>query len=110
MAKNRKNSQASSSSSGTAPTSNPPQTKPLVEIPEDEQWRLIQESGVLNKVSDLRPANDPRKVSPKTAPSAIEEEGPLSPLEEEVFRAVTLIIPFSFLLLLMNMWVHLLFG
>lgn len=101
MAKGKSNAKATGSSLGTSPKQRPTPAKPLVEIPEDEQWRLIQESGVLNKVSDLHPTG---VVPPKSPPEvAVEEDGPLTPFEEEMFRAVTLIIPFSFLLLLMNM-------
>lgn len=100
MAKGKSNAKATGSSLGTNPKQRPIPAKPLVDIPEDEQWRLIQESGVLNKVSDLHPTGVPPKSPPKVA---VEEDGPLTPFEEEMFRAVTLIIPFSFLLLLMNM-------
>ncbi|EIM88282.1 uncharacterized protein STEHIDRAFT_138652 [Stereum hirsutum FP-91666 SS1] len=104
MAKGKSNAKATGSSLGTSPKQRPTPAKPLVEIPEDEQWRLIQESGVLNKVSDLHPTG---VIPPKSPPEvAVEEDGPLTPFEEEMFRAVTLIIPFSFLLLLMNIMIN----
>jgi len=60
-----------------------------VELAEDEQWRLINESGILQKVSTKKE----------------DEEEEDYPLAEEIFSAVTLIIPFSFLLLMMDMCV-----
>jgi hypothetical protein len=57
------------------------------ELPEDEQWRLINEAGILNK---FPVASD-------------EDDDEDTPLEEEIFNAITLIIPFSFLLLMMDM-------
>ena len=61
-----------------------------VELAEDEQWRLINESGILQKVSTKEED---------------EEEEEDYPLAEEIFSAVTLIVPFSFLLLMMDMYV-----
>jgi hypothetical protein len=61
----------------------------FLELPEDEQWRLINETGVLNRL-------------PSTKDEDNEED---TPLAEEIFSAVTLIIPFSFLLLMMDMYV-----
>jgi hypothetical protein len=66
--------------------------EPLVDISEDDQWRIIQESGVLNKIA-------PEK------PKAEDAEPLLSPFTEECFAALSLIIPFSFLLLMMEMYV-----
>ena len=59
-------------------------------VPEDEQWRLIRESGILQKIGTTQP-----KVS--------NEDGPEP--DEEMFNTVLLIIPFSFLLLMMNVYV-----
>lgn len=85
MAKKRKDAAASSTK----------QDKPLVDISEEDQWRIIRESGVLNKVAAAEP--EPEKE---------EEEQPLlSPFTEECFAALSLIIPFSFLLLMMEMYV-----
>lgn len=55
------------------------------DIPEHEQWRLIEESGVLKKVKE-----------------AEREESPL--LAEEIADAFLLITPISFLLLMMEMY------
>jgi hypothetical protein len=65
--------------------------EPLIELSEEEQWRLINESGILNKAG----------VSDKpTVPLAVPE----SDFADEVFNAILLIIPFSFALLLMEMY------
>ena len=61
------------------------------EIPEEEQWRLVNESGILGKVS--------RK---QEVPN---EEDEATTFAEEIFGAILLIIPFSFLLLMMEMFV-----
>jgi hypothetical protein len=83
MARNRKtkHSKAEHSEDSTGTT----------DIPEDEQWRLINESGILHKVDSVSQTNDQEKDS--------------IPLAEEIFNAVTMIIPISFLLLLMEMCV-----
>lgn len=65
-------------------------TEPLIEIPEDEKWRLINQSGILKK--DI-----PR-------PAVVAEEGDgLTPFWDEVFNAAMIVIPMSFLLLMMEM-------
>jgi hypothetical protein len=79
---------------------NPSQNTPDLQISEEEQWRLIEQSGVLKKV----PTSDHKPTSSST-PQANqgnddEEEYPLA---EELFAAATLLIPISFLLLLMYM-------
>lgn len=80
---------------------NQSQSTPGLQISEEEQWRLIEQSGVLKKV----PTSDHEPTSSSIAPQADqgnndEEEYPLS---EELFAATTLLIPVSFLLLLMYM-------
>ncbi len=72
------------------------QKDPLVEISEEEQWRIIRDSGILKQANDSQGGED-REVAPG--------EPLLSPLTEEVFSAMTLIIPHSFLLLMMEMYV-----
>ncbi|KAF8591449.1 hypothetical protein K439DRAFT_1402075 [Ramaria rubella] len=59
------------------------------EIPEAEQWRLINESGVLEKAEEKDESPD---------------------LADEVFNAILLIIPFSFLYLMMDILVHQQYG
>ncbi|KAF8165427.1 hypothetical protein B0H34DRAFT_689146 [Crassisporium funariophilum] len=72
----------------------PAPDKPLVEISEDEQWRLIDQSGILNEASLLQ--------TEQTATVNVEE----ITLFDEVFNAVLLIIPFSSLLLLMEILIR----
>jgi hypothetical protein len=67
-----------------------PEPSQKLEISEEEQWRLINETGILKEAIPRR----------NTAP--VEED---TPLAEEIFGAVTLIIPFSFLLFLFDMCV-----
>ncbi|KAJ7047455.1 hypothetical protein C8F04DRAFT_1058886 [Mycena alexandri] len=66
----------------------PPSTKSSasIDIPQDEQWRLINESGVLRKVDTV--------------------DSPELPLSEEIFNAVLLITPCSFLLVLMEILIY----
>ena len=59
-----------------------------LEISEEEQWRLINETGIL------------KEAIPRQNTATLEED---TPLAEELFAAVTLIIPFSFLLFLFDM-------
>jgi len=60
--------------------------KPLIEISDEEQWRIIKQTGILDaaKLQDQR---------------VVEEIS----FGDEIFNAVLLIIPFSSLLLLMEM-------
>ncbi|KIJ56732.1 hypothetical protein M422DRAFT_22889 [Sphaerobolus stellatus SS14] len=57
------------------------------EISETEQWRLIQESGVLNSI---------QKPSPSQEPDTF----------DRIFDTVLFVIPFSFLYLMMDIIVH----
>jgi hypothetical protein len=61
-----------------------------INIPEEEQWRLINETGVL-----------------VSSPANIDDSSPDEEfsLADEIFDSVLLIVPFSFLLLLMDMCV-----
>ncbi|RPD61961.1 hypothetical protein L226DRAFT_535338 [Lentinus tigrinus ALCF2SS1-7] len=74
-----------------------------VDIPEDEQWRIINQTGILKQV--------PRAADreQRTTEGSDEEEG-LSPFAEEVFSAAMLTIPMSFLLLMMEILVHYQYG
>lgn len=72
-------------------------TEPLVDISEEDKWRIIRDSGILQQVGNSQDDED-REVAPG--------EPLLSPLTEEIFSAMTLIIPHSFLLLLMEMCVY----
>ncbi|KAJ7591140.1 hypothetical protein C8J56DRAFT_934782 [Mycena floridula] len=61
----------------------------MVEIPESEQWRLINESGILKKDQTEPPID----AEPK-------------PLAQEILEAIFFIVPFSFLLLMMEILIH----
>jgi hypothetical protein len=79
---------------------NQSQDTPDLQISNEEQWRLIEQSGVLKKV----PTSDHQPTSSSTPQANKEnEEEEEYPLAEEVFAATTLLIPVSFLLLLMYM-------
>ncbi|KAI0321815.1 hypothetical protein OF83DRAFT_1050570 [Amylostereum chailletii] len=82
-----------------------------LEISEDEQWRLIEQSGILKRMSEAYPDARPPNVSVQSAkPSKTqnddEDEEVFGPLADEIFAAVTIIMPLSFLLLLMYILVH----
>lgn len=65
-------------------------TPGALEIPEDEQWRLVNQSGILGKASS-------------TGATQEQDNTEEIPLGDEIFNAAILIIPFSFLLLMMEM-------
>jgi len=60
------------------------------EISEEEQWRLINETGLLKQLP-----NSPRTIR-------VEEEE-ATPFAEEILNAMLLIAPFTFLLVMMDM-------
>lgn len=68
-----------------------------LELPEEEQWRIINETGILKKFP-----------GPRASDVVHEEEQ--TPFADEVFNAMLLIIPMSFLLLLMEMYVFAAYG
>lgn len=75
----------------TQPAQPTPVQKPLVEISEDEQWRLIEQTGVLRKISDTRkPVETADNVEPL-------------PLADEIFNAIVFIMPLTFFLIMMDM-------
>jgi hypothetical protein len=85
--------QASRKTTTAATAAEAPETsKPLIELPEDEQWRLINQTGILHKVSNTT----------ATKPNGSEPPAKLD-LADEIFNSILYIIPFSFLLLLMEM-------
>jgi hypothetical protein len=75
-----------------------PQPESGLEIPEDEQWRLINSTGVLKQAI-------PRQTA---TPTTADLEKGLS-LADEIFNTGLLITPFSFLLIMMEMSVVFLF-
>lgn len=62
-------------------------------IPEDEQWRLIQQSGVLNKIKVDRVAKDSKA-----------EVDEAESLADEIFNASVVIMPMTFFLIMMDMY------
>jgi hypothetical protein len=96
----KKSEGASASSTGVKPSEVPAvkNRKPLIEIPEDEQRRLIEETGILNKFIEV--------VQDQKSGTVVEEFVEESlPIADEIFNAVLYIIPVSFLLLMMEMYV-----
>ena len=100
MARQRK---AASKADSEVPLTSPSKTfprakpdKPLIDITEDEQWRLINQSGVLQ---------NPALVQESQVESTVDVEDEEIYLCDEIFNAVMLIIPFSSLLLLMDVYV-----
>ncbi|KAJ3817088.1 hypothetical protein F5880DRAFT_121368 [Lentinula raphanica] len=73
------------------PNPEPPKSDatPLIDIPEDEQWRLINESGVLHKISSDEAPTDSEYTS-----------------MDEILDTSMIIIPFCSLLLLMDILIH----
>jgi hypothetical protein len=83
-------------------TANPRQSTPDFQIPREEQLRLIEQTGILNKDSDPKLRASFGSTTPRTSGEndGDEEEYPLA---EEIFAATTLLVPISFLLLMMYM-------
>ena len=65
-----------------------------LEISEEEQWRLINEAGLLKKISQKRPA------------TGNDQDEDVTSHPDEIFNSMLLIIPFSFFLLMMEMYVR----
>lgn len=74
------------------------QSPPYVQISEEEQLRLIEQTGILKEISVSGETSS-------TSPRASDDDEDDYPLAEEIFAATTLLIPMSFLLLMMYMWV-----
>ncbi|EPQ59277.1 hypothetical protein GLOTRDRAFT_70569 [Gloeophyllum trabeum ATCC 11539] len=71
-----------------------------LEISEEEQWRIINQSGILRQVDAAAKA---------TVTNASSEEEPIS-LAEEIFNSLVFITPCSFLLLMMEILIHYQYG
>ena len=71
--------------------------KPLIEISEEEQWRLINKSGVLNQIP---------RPSQQTLDASV-DAGDLEDVTfgEEVGNVIFHVVPLSFLLVMMDMCV-----
>jgi hypothetical protein len=80
------------------------QSSPYVQLSEEEQLRLIEQTGIL-KETPVRFRPGQKHEASSTPPRASFDEGEDYPLAEEIFAATTLLIPMSFLLLMMYMWV-----
>lgn len=85
MAKKRQTTQAAQTT---------PVQEPLVEISEDEQWRLIEQTGVLRKISGTR---EPVETTDNVEPL---------PLADEIFNAIVFIMPLTFFLIMMDILIH----
>jgi hypothetical protein len=72
-------------------------TSSNLHIPKDEQWRLINESGILKTASETPVSKQPAHWQASETVS----------LAEEVADAFLYITPFSFLLLMMEMYIYL---
>ncbi|KAG8218737.1 hypothetical protein J3R82DRAFT_4407 [Butyriboletus roseoflavus] len=82
----------------------PTEQKPLIEIPEDEKWRLIRESGLLErfKDSDQSPSTSSSAPTRPATTGREELDGPSS-LAEEILNAFMIITPHTFFLIMMDM-------
>ncbi|TFK75992.1 hypothetical protein BDN72DRAFT_831432 [Pluteus cervinus] len=91
MARNRKNK------TNTQPPSQE------IEIPEDEQWRLIRESGILEKAR-------PSSIAPQRSELEEDVEEGMPQLCNEILDAMIYVIPTNFLLLMMEILIHYQYG
>jgi hypothetical protein len=101
MARQRKGQRAASNTVHLekTPQSTKEETqKPLVDISEEEQWRLINESGILKKM----PRTEQKLSNPNEENS--KNEGDTS-VGEDILDTIFYLVPFSFLLLMMEMYV-----
>ena len=98
MAKNNKQKRAGQS-----------QPPPTEDIPESEQWRIIEETGVLKRIPEEWRAKSSEVPPPgTTAPkqeNGDDDDDPFSPFCNEVFNAICFTIPFSSLYIMMVMYV-----
>ncbi|KAF8974229.1 hypothetical protein BDZ97DRAFT_1751072 [Flammula alnicola] len=88
--------------SPSAAAARPGPAKPLLEIPEDEQWRLINQSGILNSASI--------ETMTSVEAAATQDSTEVPSLSDDIFNAVLLIIPFSSILLLMEILIRQQYG
>ena len=82
---------------------NQEQNVPGLQIPREELLRLVDQTGILEKVpaSDYEPT--PSYIPSRASQENGDDEAEEYPLAEEIFAATTLLIPMSFLLLMMYM-------
>ncbi|OJT13339.1 hypothetical protein TRAPUB_10105 [Trametes pubescens] len=93
MGKNRKDIRAKQQASAASASKST-----AIDIPEEEQWRIIEQTGILKQ------AGTSGSKVPEVGND--EEDYEISPLADEIFRALYLVIPMSFMLLLMEILVH----
>ncbi len=92
MGKNRKDIRAKQQASAASASKST-----AIDIPEEEQWRIIEQTEILKQ------AGTSGSKVPEVGDD--EEDYEISPLADEIFRALYLVIPMSFMLLLMEMYV-----
>ncbi|KAI0771472.1 hypothetical protein BD413DRAFT_548819 [Trametes elegans] len=97
MGNNRKEKRAKQQATTAASKST------AVDIPEEEQWRIINETGILKQAVAAEKGG-------KKNTADEDEDYEISPLADEIFRALYLVIPTSFMLLLMEILVHYQYG
>jgi len=78
-----------------------------LQISEEEQLRLIEQTGILKEII---PVSGQGHEASSTSPRANVDEDEDYPLTEEIFAATTLLIPMSFLLLMMYILIHFQYG
>jgi len=83
---------------------------PYVQISEEEQSRLIERTGTLKEIPKEIPVSGQRHEASSTSPRESVDEDEDYPLAEEIFAATTLLIPMSFLLLMMYILIHFQYG
>lgn len=90
-------------------------TKPSVddefELDEDEQQRLIDQTGILKRASEMyaaQPSTDPLGPAAQKGSLLMPARTPAWTFWDELFATVVIVMPLSFLLLLMHMSVRVL--
>ncbi|KAI5124841.1 hypothetical protein M0805_007275 [Coniferiporia weirii] len=77
------------------------------EIPGDEQWRIIEQSGVLKNIPlNKSPSAGLPSASTLDKAEVADDEDFFSPLCNEIFNTVLLAIPFSSLYIMMDVLTH----
>ena len=76
----------------------------VAEIPEDEQWRLSEQSGVLKQLLHSEPTHPSLEETQNQEDSDSEDVEGYPPLAEEIFNSILLIIPFTSLNVMMDMY------
>lgn len=95
MARQRKKLQSPPNSSGA------PQAE---HIPEEEQWRIIEKTGVLKNIrgEGSGEGKSTLKIAKEDQPEGSDDD-PFTPFCQEVFNTILLVIPFSSLYVMMDM-------